>query len=307
MCGMLLGWTSLSRRCCWPLQRRCEQYVSGAGETVDLPRVEHGCMRRASCAAARVSLRAGGDPARGALQHGLLGRAVLEADGVTNLSAQLAADLLRHARGHGHGRHAPRLRAPDPPQLAVARLMQILRDLRATRPPPLSAQLPSSESRRRREAALQHHRAPGARVRHRSGVQCARRHAALQRCCDSLSITLPITLPLTYPGVPRQLQCKAARLRGLAGAGLADDDHDLVRLHGGQQLVAVREHGQQRTVGLQLLKVGLGGRRGGRALALLRCLRALVQVLRARGARRRWRDSGGTRLATCSRQGRPPT
>ncbi len=47
-------------------------------------------------------------------------------------------------------------------------------------PAPLSARLPSSESRRRRGAALQHHRAPGARARHRSGVQGARRHAALQ-------------------------------------------------------------------------------------------------------------------------------
>ena len=47
------------------------------------------------------------------LDDGLLAGAVLEADGVADVLAQLGAGLVGHALRHRHGGHAARLRAPD--------------------------------------------------------------------------------------------------------------------------------------------------------------------------------------------------
>lgn len=80
----------------------------------------------------KQTVKHGGARCEGALEDGLVGGAVLEANGVPDLGAQLAADLGGHARRHAHGRHAPRLRAPDAPRLAVPRLMQVLRNLHAS-------------------------------------------------------------------------------------------------------------------------------------------------------------------------------
>mmetsp|Transcript_48295 Transcript_48295/g.116129 ORF Transcript_48295/g.116129 Transcript_48295/m.116129 type:complete len:439 (+) Transcript_48295:308-1624(+) len=65
------------------------------------------------------------------LEHGAIRRAVLEADRVAHLVAQLGAHLLGDARRHRHGGDAPRLRAADLLVVSgVARLVQVLRDLR---------------------------------------------------------------------------------------------------------------------------------------------------------------------------------
>ena len=50
---------------------------------------------------------------RHVLDDGLVGGAVLEADGVAHLLAQQAAELLRHALRHRHGGHPARLGAAD--------------------------------------------------------------------------------------------------------------------------------------------------------------------------------------------------
>ena len=50
---------------------------------------------------------------RHVLDDGLVGRAVLEPDGVADLLPEQAAELLRHALRHRHGRHPPRLSAAD--------------------------------------------------------------------------------------------------------------------------------------------------------------------------------------------------
>ena len=50
---------------------------------------------------------------RHVLDDGLVGGAVLEADGVAHLLAQQAPELLRHALRHRHGRHPARLGAAD--------------------------------------------------------------------------------------------------------------------------------------------------------------------------------------------------
>ena len=50
---------------------------------------------------------------RHVLDDGLVGGAVLEADGVAHLLAQQAPELLSHALRHRHGRHPARLGAAD--------------------------------------------------------------------------------------------------------------------------------------------------------------------------------------------------
>ena len=73
------------------------------------------------------------------LEHRSLRRAVLEADRVADVVAELAPHLLRDARRHRHGRDAARLRAPhDLAATGVARLVQVLRDLRRLAAPRLA-------------------------------------------------------------------------------------------------------------------------------------------------------------------------
>ena len=50
---------------------------------------------------------------RHVLDDSLIGRAVLESDGVADLLPEQAAKLLRHALRHRHGRHPARLSAAD--------------------------------------------------------------------------------------------------------------------------------------------------------------------------------------------------
>ena len=59
--------------------------------------------------------------AKGAsLDDGLVGGAILKADGIANFMANLAAHLLGNPGSHAHCGHAPRLRAPNLACLAVA-------------------------------------------------------------------------------------------------------------------------------------------------------------------------------------------
>ena len=67
---------------------------------------------------------------RHVLDDGLVGGAVLEPDGVAHLLPEQAPELLRHALRHRHGRHAPRLRAPDLAPRREPRLRDVLRELR---------------------------------------------------------------------------------------------------------------------------------------------------------------------------------